>query len=373
MSKNKVKLADIISEWSEGGTPSSSKREYYDGGTIPWLVIDDVKTKINNSKTKITELGLKNASTKLFPVGSVILSTAATIGRTGILYTEACVKQGIIGIVPNSTLANNVWLKYFLDSRVPELKQLAQGSTIKDVRIPTLSKIELDLPPLHEQQKIAALFSKLDKRIELREQKISNLKEYKKGLQQAVFGNNGERTLRFKDKNGNDYPEWVFNKLVEEAKLYQPQTIQQKDFTVEGYTVFGANGIIGKYKKYNHELPQIAIACRGNTCGTINYTTPFSWITGNAMVVNVDENKNINKEYILHYLSNMNFNEFISGSGQPQITRTALASLEVPIPCMEEQEKIANLFLKIDNQIELEEALLQAAKDEKQGLMQRVF
>lgn len=51
------------------------------------------------------------------------------------------------------------------------------------------------------------------------------------------------------------------------------------------YPVFGANGIIGRYYQYNHEEPQLLITCRGATCGSVNISEPFSWITGNAMVV----------------------------------------------------------------------------------------
>ena len=179
--------------------------------------------------------------------------------------------------------------------------------------------------------------------------------------------------LRFKDNNGNVYPKWNSNKLLEEAKVYQPQTIQQKDFSADGYNVFGANGIIGKYKKYNHETSQIAISCRGNTCGTINYTTPFSWITGNAMVINVDDNKNINKEYLLHFMKTINFNEYISGSGQPQITRVALSKLELELPSLPEQEKIAALFSKREERIELRDQKIVNLKEYKKGLQQAVF
>ena len=64
------------------------------------------------------------------------------------------------------------------------------------------------------------------------------------------------------------------------ADIYQPQTISSSDLTTEEYWVYGANGIIGKYKEYNHETEQICITCRGNTCGTVNYTQPKVWITG---------------------------------------------------------------------------------------------
>ena len=77
--------------------------------------------------------------------------------------------------------------------------------------------------------------------------------------------------------------------LSEIAQIYQPQTISSTELTEDGFLVYGANGIIGKYKDYNHETEQICITCRGNTCGMVNYTKPMSWITGNAMVINTDK------------------------------------------------------------------------------------
>ena len=69
--------------------------------------------------------------------------------------------------------------------------------------------------------------------------------------------------------------------LSEIAQIYQPQTISSAELTEDGFLVYGANGIIGKYKDYNHKTEQICITCRGNTCGMVNYTcllyTSSSW------------------------------------------------------------------------------------------------
>ena len=110
--------------------------------------------------------------------------------------------------------------------------------------------------------------------------------------------------------------EWKSVKLGDIANIYQPQTIGQNEMTPDGYDVYGANGIIGKYSRYNHEKSQIAVVCRGSTCGIINFTKPYSWITGNAMVINVDDNKNVNKFYLNDYLVVDDFILFNIRSGQ---------------------------------------------------------
>ena len=159
------------------------------------------------------------------------------------------------------------------------------------------------------------------------------------------------------------------------ADIYQPQTIPTSALNDDAeYFVYGANGIIGKYNKYNHELSQICITCRGNTCGNINFSVPKSWITGNAMVVNTDEYTHIvNKRYLYHYLSTINFTPLISGSGQPQIVRQPLAKLKIPIPKLEHQNKIIEVIDTFENRIEIENKYLQSLLSQKAYLLCNMF
>ena len=162
--------------------------------------------------------------------------------------------------------------------------------------------------------------------------------------------------------------------LSEIAKIYQPQTISLSEFTEEGYLVYGANGIIGKYREYNHRTEQICITCRGNTCGMVNYTKPKSWITGNAMIVNTDDYQDkICKRYLYHYLSTYNFNSIISGSGQPQIVRSPLEKLKVKLPAILKQKQIATFLDKLQNQIEINNNILHLYLQQKQYLFRQMF
>lgn len=131
-------------------------------------------------------------------------------------------------------------------------------------------------------------------------------------------------------------------KLGNICEIYQPQTIPQKDFVENGeYNVFGANGIIGKYNKYNHDSAEIAVACRGATCGVVNMTTPKSWITGNAMVV-TPKNEKILKSYLFAVLQHTTMDSVISGAAQPQITRANMQNLQIPLPPLDVQKQIVD-------------------------------
>ena len=114
-----------------------------------------------------------------------------------------------------------------------------------------------------------------------------------------------------------------------------------------GYPVYGANGIIGYYSEYNHDKETILVTCRGATCGSVNICESFSYINGNAMALdNLDEKIDI--KYLYYYLKKRGFDDVISGSAQPQITRTSIEKIEIPICEISKQKMIVNLFDKIE-------------------------
>jgi len=162
-------------------------------------------------------------------------------------------------------------------------------------------------------------------------------------------------------------------KLGEIADIYQPQTIASTDCNSGQYLVYGANGVIGRYNQYNHEQPQICITCRGNTCGTVNFSEPFSWITGNAMVINVDNYRNVNKRYLFHYLSAQNFHNIISGSGQPQIVRSPLQKLPIYLPQIQMQVKLAEMLDLLGRRLKTEQNILDKYQRQKAYLLQNMF
>ena len=134
-------------------------------------------------------------------------------------------------------------------------------------------------------------------------------------------------------------------KLTEICTPKQWKTIPANELLDKGYPVYGANGIIGYYNEYNHENPVVAITCRGATCGTINITVPQSYVTGNAMCLD-DTRSDILPEYLYYCLLHYDFNNVISGSAQPQITRQGLEKVEIKYYPIEAQKKIVAILSK---------------------------
>ena len=239
-----------------------------------------------------------------------------------------------------------------------QIRRIAQGTKIYSISAKNFAECYIGIPSKEEQTKIAKLLRLVDERIATQSKLIEKLESLIKGLRVSLM----------QMENGN------IVHLGEIARIYQPQTISSTELTEDGFLVYGANGIIGKYKQYNHKTEQICITCRGNTCGLVNYTKPMSWITGNAMVINTDEHQNkVCKRYLYHYLSAYNFNSIISGSGQPQIVRTPLEKLEITLPSIFDQEQKAMLLDRIQAKIEISNRVLNLYQEQKQYLLRQMF
>lgn len=147
-------------------------------------------------------------------------------------------------------------------------------------------------------------------------------------------------------------------KLSDICNPKQWKTIPTSELLEDGYPVYGANGIIGYYSEYNHEVPVVTVTCRGATCGTINVTVPKSYVTGNAMCLD-DVREDIEVEYLYYCLLQYDFSNVISGSAQPQITRQGLDKVYLNIGSHTEQVKIVDRLKRIENIVNLRKKELQ--------------
>lgn len=206
------------------------------------------------------------------------------------------------------------------------------------------SYLDLVLPEYNQQKKIGDFLFSIYQKIELNNRINAELEAMAKLIYEYWFVQ-----FDFPNQEGKPYKssggKMVWNEELKREvpvgwtvttfksfDLYQPATITEKEMSQNAkYFVFGANGIVGKYNRFNHENSEIVITCRGNSCGNIIRTLPKCWITGNAMVIK-SKNPNIQSEFIYQSLHWTNIRKVITGSGQPQITRTNLETLNILIP-----------------------------------------
>ena len=336
------------------GLPFISVMDILSEGVIRY---DNIRGKVDATEKEIECFGVKNGDI-LFQRSS---ETLEDVGRANVYMDDRTAIYG--GFVIRGRKIGNydpMFFKFLLATPLARKSTCRMGAGAQHFNIGQegLSKISLFFPHIEEQRKIASLLSLIDQRIATQNKIIDKLQSLIKGL----------RVRLIQIENGN------IVHLGEIAQIYQPQTISSTELTEDGFLVYGANGIIGKYIEYNHKTEQICITCRGNTCGMVNYTKPMSWITGNAMVINTDAHQDkVCKRYLYHYLSAYNFNRIISGSGQPQIVRTPLEQLKVTLPTISEQKQKALFLDKIQDKIDLNHKVLNLNIRQKQYLLRQMF
>lgn len=159
---NKVKLGDVA-EIESGGTPSSAKPEYWDGGEIYWATLPDLKNKyLFDTERKITPLGLKNSSAKILPINSVIFSSRATIGEISIAKVETSTNQGSKNFICDPAKIDYEFLYYLLRNKVEEINNLASGATYKEINKTVFSDVEVKIPSIPVQRQIAQILALYD-------------------------------------------------------------------------------------------------------------------------------------------------------------------------------------------------------------------
>ncbi len=169
MEFTKYKLGEIA-ETGSGATPTSTKREYYEDGTIPWINSGELSNPfIQKANNYITKLGFDNSSTKIYaPNETVLLAMyGATAGKASLLQIKACTNQAICAIIPKKNIVEPLFLKYKLDTMYNYLVGLSTGSARDNLSQIGISNIKLDIPPIEIQQRISKILYALDRKIAL--------------------------------------------------------------------------------------------------------------------------------------------------------------------------------------------------------------
>lgn len=136
---------------------------------------------------------------------------------------------------------------------------------------------------------------------------------------------------------------WPTVTLHDISRPTQWTTIPKSVMSESGYPVYGANGQIGHYDRYNHEHPTILIGCRGS-CGSVHVSAPRSWVTGNAMALDDLDTERVDQTYLVHALRADGLQSAVTGTSQPQITRASLRRVQIPLPPLGEQLRLARIL-----------------------------
>lgn len=397
----KLRFKEFSDEWQEkklgeitkitaGGTPSTTKIEYWNGN-IKWMNSGELNLKyVYEVQGRITEEGLKNSSTKLIPKNCVLIGLAGqgkTRGTVAINFIELCTNQSIASILPNYQSFIPLFLYFNLDNRYEELRGLSTGGGGRGgLNLGILNSLTSNFPSLQEQEKIANFLSSIDKKISLIEEKLALFREYKKGVMQKIFS----QELRFKDSDGNDYPEWeekrlgdILIKNKEKNKNNQyilVQSISNKYGFVNQEEYFEdrkiasnnlSNYYIVKNKNFAYNPSRINV-------GSLAYKKDFSISVISPLYVSFYANNiYVNDIFLLNWFFSLPFYKQMSssfeGSVRNNLSYDTLSNFNILLPVLEEQQKIADFLSSIDRKIENIEKELEGLKEYKKGLLQQML
>lgn len=368
--KNKLgELTDVTA----GGTPSTLKKDFWNGN-IRWMNSGELNLKkVFEVENRITELGLKNSSTKVLPKYCVMIGLAGqgkTRGTVAMNMVELCTNQSIGSILPNHNFIPE-YLYQNLDNRYDELRNLSTGDGGRGgLNLLIIKSLEVSFPSKEEQTKIAAFLTAIDEKIQALKKKKGLLEQYKKGLMQKLFS----QELRFKDENGKDFPDWEDKKLGDCLDYEQPtnylvtSTEYSNNFNTPVVTA-GKTFILGytdeNFGIFNKELPVIIFDDFTTASQFVNF--PFKAKSSAMKILKAKSRNNI--KFLFEAMQMINYE--IGGHGRHWIS--VFAEMEILNPSLPEQQKIANFLSAIDEKINTVTEQISKMELWKKGLLQKMF
>ena len=171
-----------------GGTPSTKHEEYYKGN-IPWISSQDINEEsiFQISKTRfITQDAIKHSSTKIIPPYSILIVSRVGTGKVAINFEQLCTSQDYTNLILCKDF-NAIFIAYCIKTIMYKTKTQAQGTSIKGIPSSVLREMDLLIPSLPEQEKIADFLSAFDEKMDLVRKEVDTLQTIKKGLLQQMF------------------------------------------------------------------------------------------------------------------------------------------------------------------------------------------
>ncbi len=395
-----IKVRDLSQKTIGGGTPNTSKSNYWKG-ELNWIQSSDLSLDNlfkHRSKKYINDKALNNSSAKKIPANSIAIVSRVGVGKLVYINQEYATSQDFINLVHL-----NYPFKFIMYSLYLLLKGEAnklQGTSIKGLTKKDLLNYSLNIPKtIEEQEKIGVFFNKLDRQIELEEEKLELLEQQKKGYMQKIFS----QELRFKDEKGHNHPSWKEMKLMEILSVIDGDRGKnyptKNDFMEIGHTLFlsatnvtkqgfslNQSQYITKEKsnsmgKGKLNINDVVLTTRGSIGNVFLYNEkiakkkPFVRINSGMLILRTEDY--IKSFFITKYLASPLGKKQIDllsfGSAQPQLTKKNIELYKIKLPVRQEQKQISLFLKKIDKIIENQVSKIRLLKQRKKGLLQKMF
>lgn len=326
----KYKISEIM-DIIGGGTPKTSKSEYWNGD-IPWLSVKDFNNDyryVYETEKTITQAGLDNSSTKLLKQNDSIISARGTIGAMAMIPYPMAFNQSCYGLRAKKSLVDEEYLYYLIKHNVVVLKKNTHGSVFDTITRDTFEGIEVKLPTLMEQKVTASILRDLDNKIELNNEINNNLEQQVSVLYQSWFED-------FEITNDVCPENWSYQELSTIADIASGKRPPVKSDICNEKTpisIVGAASVMGFTSEANH-TDKILVTGRVGTHGVIQRFNTPCWTSDNTLVITSPYYEFTNQ--ILHRIDYASMNR---GSTQPLITQGDMKKVAVLVP---DEDTLAN-------------------------------
>lgn len=360
------KLGEVL-ETTSGGTPSKSHKEYYEGGTIPWLRSGEVsKGDIYDAELYITEEGLKKSSAKLFPIDTVLIAMyGATVGQVGILKSTMCTNQAICGILPNKDFHPN-FLKYVLLANKKNYLKQAIGGAQPNISQQVIKSTYIPIVKFSEQESVVSELDKINELIRLKKEQLKDFDNLAQSLFYEMFGEGKCLRKKLKDivkiQSGQVSPlEEPYSEMIHigpaniesnTGRLLNLKTAKEENL-ISGKYLFNSSMVL--YSKIRPNLNKVTIPSFEGICSADMYPIiPLECIDKNFLLFLLKQ-----KEFLTYAISN-------SGRANiPKINREALLNYEAILPPL----SLQRLFAQRIEQIEREKSEVQKSIQDLETLL----
>jgi type I restriction enzyme S subunit len=401
-STNKIEEISIV---TSGGTPSRNVSDYWNGD-IPWVTTSLVDFNvINEAEEFITQVGLDNSSAKLFPKDTILMAMygqGITRGKVAILGIDATTNQACAAI----KLKNGFETKFIfqnLMNRYEEIRDLSNEGGQKNLSAGIIKEILISFPEKEEQTKIASFLSNVDEKISQLTQKHELLSQYKQGMMQKLFS----QQIRFKADDGSEFGDWGKVKFSESFIFHNTNSYSRALLSEVGEVMNIHYGDIHTKFSMLFDISKEIVPFLNDQIDSTKIAENQFLKEGDLVIADASEDyKDIGKAIEVVHLNNQKIvaglHTYIARPVQPfalgfcgylmqtfevreqikklatgtsvlGISKTNIGKVEIKLPCLEEQTKIANFLSSIDQKIEVVAQQIEQAKQWKKGLLQNMF
>ena len=318
----KTALIDIV-ELIGGGTPKTSKAEYWDGN-INWLSVKDFNNEnryVYSTEKTITEEGLNNSSTKLLKKDDIIISARGTVGELAMIPFPMAFNQSCYGIRAKEGI-DSIFLYYLIKNSVRKLKAITHGSVFDTITRDTFANIEVAIPDIKTQHRIAKMLADIDDKVENNQRINNNLEQQVSVLYQSWFED-------FEITNAICPENWSYQELSTIADIASGKRPPVKSDTCNEKTpisIVGAASVMGFTSEANH-TDKILVTGRVGTHGVIQRLNTPCWTSDNTLVI-----KSPYYEFTNQILHRIDYSSMNRGSTQPLITQGDMKKVVVLVP-----------------------------------------